>query len=907
MDVANIFKFIGISFIPVITSVGIYVGFKYLYRYIDKKDLSKLPYVIKTKERRYWFRQIVSGLLLGVFSIGCYYLGVKVNDYLSGSTTFTVGISTFFPVVAGFVFGWPSCVAATLVSFIFRACIPSFLRWATVTSCLIGGLVCALASHFIMHDKRAKWYYAFFGGVFVETINILLLYIFYLNYLSKAYATIVQFDVICVACNGACAALSCLIIQLLEKEKIATSIRKNNRIASRIQISLFAISFVALVFTSGVTYTVAFNDAYDSRRDQLYNNVFDMHNDFKTMKKDYSPFFCADRHLVSEKGFVLTVCAQDVIIMNDEPAAIPTPTFYLNQLVGVPDLAKDKFGIEHNMEFKFDDGTNINKYPISKTDDEYGKCNFVLFDQRFKGEDYLVSYSLELYKSQTGEKQHNPDKYYSIVFIPYSEIRTSAGISFRVVLALDLIAFVALFALVNLLVSKRIISNIEEMDNTLERIMDGEVNEEIKLKSGYKEFEQLSNNINLTIGALRNYGEEIERRMADELEFAKKIQENSLPTAFPNEEAYNIYALMNTAKEVGGDFYDCVKMNNGKIMFLIADVSGKGIPAAMFMMRARTLIKSLTLTDASVAEIATQTNNLLIENNESGIFVTAWIGILNPATGEVNYVNAGHCEPLIKCNGKYEVLHTHHQLVLAAMKDTKYTSDTLYLKPGEELLLYTDGVTEATNKDFKQYGLDRLVSFVNNTRYFNAKQLLTEISDEVAKYEGYTDQFDDITMLSLRYIGVNINRPENVLTLKAYPRNASVAINYVESILTREGLEIDPKCVPQMSIVVDELFANVSYHAYPHGAVGDLTIEVDIKDDILYLTFIDTGIPFDPTQPFNADVTSGVEERKQGGLGIFLVKRSVDKLTYERKKNQNILYLEKNLKPKSDESKKEDK
>ncbi len=201
----------------------------------------------------------------------------------------------------------------------------------------------------------------------------------------------------------------------------------------------------------------------------------------------------------------------------------------------------------------------------------------------------------------------------------------------------------------------------------------------------------------MTVAALKRYIDEAAARIDKELEFAKNIQSSALPSvfpAFPQRKDFDIHATMHTAKEVGGDFYDFYITDGNILNFLIADVSGKGIPAAMFMMRAKTQLKSLTESGLSMDEVFTRGNNGLCEGNDAGMFVTAWQGGLNLETGLVSFANAGHNPPLVKHkDGSFEYLKSRAGLVLAGMEGLKYKEQELNLSAGDIIFLYTDGVT----------------------------------------------------------------------------------------------------------------------------------------------------------------------------------------------------------------------
>ena len=244
-------------------------------------------------------------------------------------------------------------------------------------------------------------------------------------------------------------------------------------------------------------------------------------------------------------------------------------------------------------------------------------------------------------------------------------------------------------------------------------------------------------------------------RISAELNVANHIQTSMLPNlfpAFPEREEFDIYAGMTPAKEVGGDFYDFFMVDDRHLAVVIADVSGKGVPAALFMVIGKTLIKDHTQKNRDLGEIFTEVNELLCESNSEGLFITAFEGVLDLDTGEFVYVNAGHDAPLIcRKNGSYEPLDVKPGFVLAGMENTKYSEGRIMLGEGDKLFHYTDGVTEATNSENLLYGKERLMLVLNNNKLMPPKETLSSVKADIDDFVGEAPQFDDITMLCIKY------------------------------------------------------------------------------------------------------------------------------------------------------------
>ena len=246
-------------------------------------------------------------------------------------------------------------------------------------------------------------------------------------------------------------------------------------------------------------------------------------------------------------------------------------------------------------------------------------------------------------------------------------------------------------------------------------------------------------------------------RIGAELSVATHIQASMLPCifpAFPNRREFDIYATMTPAKEVGGDFYDFFLVDDDHLAVVIADVSGKGVPAALFMVIAKTLIKDHTQSGKPPEEVFTEVNRQLCEANDENLFVTAWMGVLEISTGKLVYVNAGHNPPVIgRKNGETEFLRSRPGFVLAGLDFTKYRAGSLELMPGDLLYLYTDGVTEAMNTAQELYGEERLKRTLDANVSAAPEEIFKAVKKDLDDFVADAPQFDDITMLAMRYLG----------------------------------------------------------------------------------------------------------------------------------------------------------
>ena len=287
-------------------------------------------------------------------------------------------------------------------------------------------------------------------------------------------------------------------------------------------------------------------------------------------------------------------------------------------------------------------------------------------------------------------------------------------------------------------------------------------NQRIKIKTG-DEIESLSESFNFMLEKLEDYIANLSKvtaekeRIGAELDIAKHIQASMLPCifpAFPERKEIDIYATMDPAKEVGGDFYDFFMVDDTHLAIVMADVSGKGVPAALFMVIGKTLIKDHTTPGTDLGKVFSDVNNLLCESNSEGLFITAFEGVLNIETGEFNFVNAGHEMPFIcKHGGDFEPYKIRPGFVLAGMEDIKYRAGSMTLEAGDKIFQYTDGVTEATNENNELYGMKRLGDILNEIKDDSPRNILEIVKRDIDHFVGEAPQFDDITMLCLEYRG----------------------------------------------------------------------------------------------------------------------------------------------------------
>ena len=388
-----------------------------------------------------------------------------------------------------------------------------------------------------------------------------------------------------------------------------------------------------------------------------------------------------------------------------------------------------------------------------------------------------------------------------------------------------------------------------------------------------------------------------------EMEMARNIQESAIPRVFPpfpEETRMDVVATMQPARDIGGDFYDFYFSAADRFMFMIADVSGKGVPAALYMMRAKATIKGISQTGLPLAEVAAQANDALSRDNDANMFVTAWLGELNLATGVVTFVNAGHNPPIrTSVNGEPSFVRERSGMMLGAMQGMKYRAHELTLRPGESLYLYTDGITEQPDERGELFGEDNL-RFALATMLADgvaeldrdASPLLKAVFRAVVAHGGSVEQADDCTQLVVRYNGSGAEDgappvPGVTRSFPATQAGVSSASDFLDETIEKadgaDGLRLMALSA-KLHIILDEIASNIVKHS---GASG-FDIGIGLAGDSVTMTFSDDGREYDPLAHVDPDTTLPAEERPIGGLGIMMVKKMASSVSYRRSGNRNV-------------------
>jgi sigma-B regulation protein RsbU (phosphoserine phosphatase) len=379
-------------------------------------------------------------------------------------------------------------------------------------------------------------------------------------------------------------------------------------------------------------------------------------------------------------------------------------------------------------------------------------------------------------------------------------------------------------------------------------------------------------------------------RMENELLIGHNIQMSMIPKDFPERKDIDMAASIVPAKEVGGDLYDFY-IRDGKLFFCIGDVSGKGVPASLVMAVTRSLFRSVSAHEQSPQRIVTLMNESITDMNENEMFVTFFCGVLDMASGHLSYCNAGHNPPLVYID-KLQFLPAQPNLPLGIMSGMTFVEQETDLSSNDALYLYTDGLTEAENLAHEQFGETRMMDVLRTHR--NAQDDLEAMQKAVADFVGDADPSDDLTMLFIHYLNdMQPDETERHLILHNDIQQIPQLAEFIETIA--DEINLDQGLAMSLNLALEEAVTNVILYAYPKGSDGRVDVEAIISKDKLKFIISDSGKEFDPTAAPEADVTLGVEDRPIGGLGIYLVRKIMDSVSYERTDGKNVLSMIKKL------------
>jgi sigma-B regulation protein RsbU (phosphoserine phosphatase) len=450
------------------------------------------------------------------------------------------------------------------------------------------------------------------------------------------------------------------------------------------------------------------------------------------------------------------------------------------------------------------------------------------------------------------------------------------------------------------IVSRRITRPLRELAASAAQLATGDFDAALPPVASKDEVGALTGAFHHMRDSLREYMRNLEittkekERQDSELEIARKIQMNMLPSdhvsAGPSV-PYELAARLVPARRVGGDFYDHFVLD-GKLWFMVGDVSGKGVGAALFMARAITLLRTVAHSGVALKEVLRAVNLGLCAQNDQAMFVTLFAGVLDFSTGRLTYGSAGHDPPVFLDGGSSEVslMVSEGAPVLGLMEDADFNEQQMVLKPGDSLFLYTDGITEAMNTDNQLFGGERILETLRaEAPSTNAR--LEGVMTAVRRFAGDAPQSDDITVMVLRY-----SAARHELHLRNRLEELGPALDRIEGLVLH-GTS-DRELAGDMRLIAEEGISNVIRHGYARDSEGNVSegtidVELEIGEEFVRFEMRDSGPPYNPLNRVDPDLTKPVEERTPGGLGVYLMRVLTDSQSYAREGPANVLVLTK--------------
>ncbi|MCR4609529.1 MAG: SpoIIE family protein phosphatase [Eubacterium sp.] len=645
-------------------------------------------------------RKIGLGLIYGLCAILSTHYGIDYEHMmLNIRDAAPLSAGLFFDPVSGIIAGIIGGVERFIVGEFYN--VGAYTRIACSVSTLLAGIVSALLHIYIFKKKKPSAFYAFFMGAMMEAFHMYVVFITHRDDVNMAFYVVKTCAFPMIIFTGIALALTSVVLSVKAgewKNPFRKKAMDEVAVSQKFQFWLFVVTTIILILNFTINFLIETKSAMQNARD-------DLDKIYESIKDTY------------EGVQPLHVEVEDIVFGMSEEALFEICDSDDNIISGV-----HKGGVLPRLD------------DMDEDDDGFFKAT--------------------LYDTKSYCKIYEFDELKVIVYMPMKDIYSSRDARAYEIILAYIIVFTVIYILVSMLVQNIVVGNLQMVNESLNKITDGDLNEKVDVYSSY-EFASLSNDINQTVSVLKNYINAAEKRVEQELFMAKSIQESSLPRnfTFPRKD-FEIYATMDAAKEVGGDFYDFFFIDANKLCMVIADVSGKGIPAALFMMRSKTTIRSMAESGKQPAEIFQIANDSLCEGNDASMFVTVWIGIIDLETGHMVCSNAGHEYPVImRAGGEYELYKQKHNVALAVCEGMKFREYEIDLNPGDRLFVYTDGVPESKNKENVQYETDRLLNILNKRKDASDKLLLPAVRRDIESFVNGADQFDDITMLGFSYKG----------------------------------------------------------------------------------------------------------------------------------------------------------
>ncbi|MBP3200855.1 MAG: SpoIIE family protein phosphatase [Lachnospiraceae bacterium] len=682
---------------------------------IVKMSLVTISYIVVTiilwicvgNKKMNLAQKILIGLVFGICSILSTHFGIDYGHMM-------LNVRDLGPLIAGLYFDPLSGVISGIIGGVERYIagtyfnVGHFTRVACSISTFLAGILGFILNRKVYKDSKPEPTSAFFIGAVMEVFHMYVVLITHRDDMTMAFYVVDACSIPMIVFSAiGLAGASISIISFTDDWKyfIKKKVKEEVPISSRIQNRLFIVMCILMLSHVVGTFFIQNQSATQSVKYEIEQMSDELRDRFEKRERIRSSTYIGSNGIFS---------------------------IYDN-------AGRIIYGYKKNSVMTIDD---IRFY---KT-----KINQDVFEYSFYGNDSICKV-ISLGSEYTGIIAVSTNSVFW-----YRNARTYESIFFAILMV------AVVYFVISIVVNKTVVVDIQNINKSLAKITDGDLNEVVNVRNS-KEFAILSDDINETVSALKGYIDKEKLRMKEELELASSIQLSALPNnfIFPHHNEFEIYAIMDAAKGVGGDFYDFFFVGRNRFALVIADVSGKGVPGALFMMKAKNIIRSYAEKESLPDDIMFKANNALCKNNEADMFVTAWMGIIDLEKGIMKCANYGHEFPILKrFDGDYEILKDEHSLPLATFENIKAKVYDIKFNIGDEIFLYTDGVPEATNEKNEAYGIEKMLEILNNNKSKSLEEILKSVRRDVADFANSAEQFDDITMFGFRYLNYSKDSKE---------------------------------------------------------------------------------------------------------------------------------------------------
>lgn len=638
------------------------------------------------------------GILSNHFNVNYGHSLLNIRDL----SPLTAGL--YFDPVSGIIAGLMAGIERYIIGTYFG--IGSYTRLACSISTCLAGFLSAFLTVYIFKRKKPSAMYAFFMGAFMEVFHMYMVFATHREDLHTALSIVKNHSGPMIFFTALGLMVESVVLLVYTKDWVNPLKKQPKRkieVAKRFRFWMFIVISLGLTANFLFSYMMQTQVSIESADSDMLAVVMDIQDQYnRTTSHNLDVIGTMDIHVGNNGSFDIISYKTRYIAGTHRPLLVPR---YIKEM------------IEHQKCDEF------------FTFEYYGQMSRCILSQL-------------------------DDNVLLMVTLPESEIYEDRDTYAYQTIFSGIIMMALIYVLLSMLVQGIVVDNLENVNASLNKITDGNLDEKVSVYES-SEFASLSDDINQMVDALKGYIDAAEKKVEQELIFAKSVQDSALPKNFSfTRKDFDIFASMNPAKQVGGDFYDFFFVGPDRLAMVIADVSGKGIPAALFMMRSKTAIRSVAEQGLSPIEVLSKTNEALYEGNSEKMFVTVWLGIIDLRTGVMNCANAGHEYPIISNNGQnFEIYKDPHAPVLGIKKGLNFKEYDLTLSPGDAFFVYTDGIPEAINEKVEMFGLEAIKNSLNKRKDSSIESMLNGIIDDINDFAGNAEQFDDITMLGFRYNG----------------------------------------------------------------------------------------------------------------------------------------------------------